>query len=147
MKAFIGPQLRRLRAECGETRAQMGRSLGISTSCVNLLEKNERSVSVRVLLRLPDASQCFVFSRTVDRPVPTRHSQDMPQALAMGCSVEHASEIGYADELSIARLRAAEIGITCGVCPRQRCEQRAQHPILPTAPVDASRRGAAKFDG
>ncbi len=52
LKTFIGPRLRRLRLEQGQTQAQMGRSLGISTSYVNLLEKNERSVSVPVMLKL-----------------------------------------------------------------------------------------------
>ncbi len=51
-KTFIGPHLRRLRLERGETQAQMARALGISTSYVNLLENNERSVSVPVMLRL-----------------------------------------------------------------------------------------------
>jgi predicted transcriptional regulator/DNA-binding XRE family transcriptional regulator len=52
MKTFIGPRLRRLRRETGQTQAQMAQLLGISTSYVNMLEKNERSVSVPVLLRL-----------------------------------------------------------------------------------------------
>jgi len=52
MKTFIGPRLRRLRIENGQTQALMGKALGISTSYVNLLEKNERSVSVPVLLKL-----------------------------------------------------------------------------------------------
>ncbi len=52
LKTFIGPRLRRLRLEHGETQAEMARALGISTSYVNLLEKNERSVSVPVLLKL-----------------------------------------------------------------------------------------------
>jgi len=51
-KTFIGPHLRRLRLERGETQGQMARLLGISLSYVNLLENNERSVSVQVLLRL-----------------------------------------------------------------------------------------------
>ena len=52
MKTFIGPRLRRLRKEHSQTQMQMGKALGISTSYVNLLEKNERSVSVPVLLKL-----------------------------------------------------------------------------------------------
>jgi predicted transcriptional regulator/DNA-binding XRE family transcriptional regulator len=51
-KTFIGPQLRRLRLERSETQGQMARALGISASYVNLLENNERSVSVPVMLRL-----------------------------------------------------------------------------------------------
>ena len=35
-KTFIGPHLRRLRRERGETQAQMARTLGISTSWVSL---------------------------------------------------------------------------------------------------------------
>ncbi|MFM7446011.1 MAG: helix-turn-helix domain-containing protein, partial [Tabrizicola sp.] len=50
-KTFIGPQLRRLRQERRETQGAMARTLGISASYVNLLENNERSVSVQVLLR------------------------------------------------------------------------------------------------
>ena len=38
-KTFIGPHLRRLRQERGETQAQMARTLDISTSYVNLLKK------------------------------------------------------------------------------------------------------------
>lgn len=55
MKTFIGPRLRRLRRDAGQTQAEMARVLGISNSYVNMLEKNERSVSVPVLLRLFEA--------------------------------------------------------------------------------------------
>jgi XRE family transcriptional regulator, fatty acid utilization regulator len=51
-KTFIGPRLRRLRLERGETQAQMAAALGVSASYVNLLENNQRSVSVQVLLKL-----------------------------------------------------------------------------------------------
>ncbi len=54
-KTFIGPHLRRLRLERGETQGAMAKALGISPSYVNLLENNERSVSVSVLLRLFEA--------------------------------------------------------------------------------------------
>ncbi|OYW55351.1 MAG: XRE family transcriptional regulator, partial [Rhodobacterales bacterium 12-65-15] len=51
-KTFIGPHLRRLRHERSETQGMMARALGISPSYVNLLENNERSVSVQVLFKL-----------------------------------------------------------------------------------------------
>ena len=54
-KTFIGPHLRRLRQERNETQGAMARTLGISASYVNLLENNERSVSVQVLLRVFEA--------------------------------------------------------------------------------------------
>jgi predicted transcriptional regulator/plasmid maintenance system antidote protein VapI len=54
-KTFIGPHLRRLRMDRKETQGAMAKALGISASYVNLLENNERSVSVPVLLRLFEA--------------------------------------------------------------------------------------------
>ena len=48
MKTYVGPRLRRLRGERDQTQAEMAKALGISTSYVNLLEKNERSISVSV---------------------------------------------------------------------------------------------------
>ena len=51
-KAFIGSRLRQLRRERGLTQAAMADSLGISAAYVNMLEKNQRSLSVPVLMAL-----------------------------------------------------------------------------------------------
>ena len=56
-KTFVGPQLRQLRRERGQTQAEMARVLGISPGYVNLLENNQRSLSVRLLMSLADAYQ------------------------------------------------------------------------------------------
>ncbi|MEM9031549.1 MAG: short-chain fatty acyl-CoA regulator family protein [Pseudomonadota bacterium] len=53
-KTFIGPTLRRLRQERGQTQAEMAAALGLSTSYVNLLENNQRSLSVSVLTSIAD---------------------------------------------------------------------------------------------
>ena len=51
-KTLVGPQLRHLRRRAGHTQAEMARRLGISPAYVNLLENNQRSLSVPVLLAL-----------------------------------------------------------------------------------------------
>ena len=53
-KAFVGPKLRQLRRDKGQTQAQMANVLGISAAYVNMLEKNQRSLSVSVLMTLSD---------------------------------------------------------------------------------------------
>lgn len=53
-KTFIGPKLRRLRQERGQTQAEMAAALGLSTSYVNLLENNQRSLSVSVLTAIAE---------------------------------------------------------------------------------------------
>jgi len=54
-KTLIGPRLRQLRRARRQTQAQMARALGISAAYVNLLENNQRSLSVRMLVSLSDA--------------------------------------------------------------------------------------------
>ena len=53
-KLFIGPRLRALRLERGLTQTDFARLLGVSGSLVNLLERNQRSASLAVLMRLSD---------------------------------------------------------------------------------------------
>lgn len=80
MKTFVGPRLRRLRIEHGQTQAQMAKALGISTSYVNLLEKNERSISVPVMLKLFELYG--VEWRDIVEDDETAHLADLRAALA-----------------------------------------------------------------
>jgi XRE family transcriptional regulator, fatty acid utilization regulator len=56
-KTFVGPQLRQLRRDRKQTQAEMAKALGISAGYVNLLENNQRSLSVRLLMALADVYQ------------------------------------------------------------------------------------------
>jgi len=49
---LAGPALRRLRKREGKTQALMAASLGISPSYLNLIERNQRPLSARVLVRV-----------------------------------------------------------------------------------------------
>ena len=51
-KVMIGPRVRRMRLERGLTQKQMAEELGISTSYLNLIERNQRPVTVQLLLKL-----------------------------------------------------------------------------------------------
>lgn len=53
-KILIGPRLRRLRTSLGLTQTRMAEDLGISGSYLNLMERNQRAVSAKVLLRLSE---------------------------------------------------------------------------------------------
>ena len=54
-KVFAGTRIRRLRRELNLTQIQMADDLGISTSYLNLVERNQRPLSAQLLLRLADA--------------------------------------------------------------------------------------------
>jgi XRE family transcriptional regulator, fatty acid utilization regulator len=98
-------------------------------------------------VEMPDNTQYFVFSRTVDRPTFERHGQDNRLAVALGCMIDHAPQIGYAEAFTVTRARMTPIGINCRICPRATCDQRAHQAVILTQPVDEKRRGATRFDG
>ena len=102
---------------------------------------------VTQFVEMPDGSQYFVFSRTVERPIFERHAQDNRLAVAMGCAIEHAAELGYAEAFSVPGARMTPIGINCRICPRAGCDQRAHHAAILMEPVDERRRGMTRFDG
>lgn len=54
-KTLIGSQLRQLRREHGHTQAEMARRLNVSPAYVNLLENNQRALSVKMLMALTEA--------------------------------------------------------------------------------------------
>ena len=101
---------------------------------------------VSQLVEMPDSSQYFVVSRTVDRPTFARSGQDNRLAVAIGCTVDHAGMIGYAEGLSLGTAPVTPIGINCRICPRSNCDQRAHHAAILTSPVDERHRGATRFD-
>lgn len=98
------------------------------------------------IVEMPDASRYFVISRTVDRPSFTRHAQDVRLAVAMGCGLDHAGQLGYAEDFRLGAAHVTEIGINCRVCPRLACDQRAHQAVVLSEPVDERRRGATRYD-
>lgn len=97
-------------------------------------------------VEMPDGSQYFVFARTVDRPRFGRHAQENRLAVAMGCTLEDARALGYAEAFSLTGAQVVPIGINCRICPRAGCDQRAHPAAILTALPDERRRGATRYD-
>lgn len=68
-KLFAGARLRRLRRETGRTQADFAGALGVSPSYLNLMERNQRPVTARVLLALAEVFDIDVraFAAESDR--------------------------------------------------------------------------------
>lgn len=96
-------------------------------------------------VEMPDGKRFFVFSRTVNRPRFTRHSEDKRLSIAMGCSIEHVGAIGYAEEFQHSRPKITEVGINCRICPRAGCDQRAHNAMILNEPIDFRRRGPTRY--
>ena len=51
-KIFVGPRIRRIRNAKGLTQTAMAEALGISPSYLNLIERNQRPLTVQLILKL-----------------------------------------------------------------------------------------------
>jgi predicted transcriptional regulator/transcriptional regulator with XRE-family HTH domain len=82
---------------------------------------------IRVQLsRMPDGTTYFCFARTVTKDRGSYRTPQTVYALGMGCRVEHAAQLIYADGVDLDNLDAAvPIGVTCRLCERTDCQQRA----------------------
>ena len=65
-KTFIGPRLRELRRQNNETQADMAKRLDVSPAYVNLLENNQRSLSVQILIAISEAYSVDLRDLTKD---------------------------------------------------------------------------------
>ena len=67
-------------------------------------------------------------------------------AVALGCEAVHAHEFVYADGLDVASGRGAtRIGISCRICPRPDCDQRAFPPSDRAISVNPDQRGVVPY--
>jgi predicted transcriptional regulator/DNA-binding XRE family transcriptional regulator len=98
-------------------------------------------------VEMPDGERFFTISRTTDRPVFSFETQDHRLAVALGCELKFASEIGYASSFNLKDDRIFNrIGINCHLCSRQACTQRAHQPVFMDLPIDPARRGNTRFE-
>jgi hypothetical protein len=65
-KPMMGPKLKRLRRDQGMTQARMAERLGISPSYLNLMENNQRPVTVPLLLKIGQAFDVDLQSFAAD---------------------------------------------------------------------------------
>ncbi len=80
------------------------------------------------LAELPDGAAFLCFARTVTRP-PAHWGEPPPtHVVAMGCGIEHAPDVVYADGIDLARARVG-IGLSCRLCDRADCRSRAFPPL------------------
>jgi predicted transcriptional regulator/DNA-binding XRE family transcriptional regulator len=98
------------------------------------------------LSRMPDNSTFFCVARTVRRDSGGYQAQHTVQAIGLGCRVEHAKELIYADGIDLVSLKTAvPVGVTCRLCERMDCEQRVFPPLQHPLKVDENVRGVSFY--
>ncbi len=85
---------------------------------------------LRQLAETPDGVQYFCLARDISKTAPGFRSPTRRFAIGLGCEITHANRLVYADDMDIKNELAFEpIGISCRICERQSCVQRAVPPL------------------
>lgn len=98
------------------------------------------------LSRMPDGATFFWIARTVTREHGGWHSPRSMVAVGLGCEAERARELVYADGIDLeSREAVVPVGLTCRLCERMECEQRAFPPLQHRLEVNANVRGVSFY--
>jgi len=88
---------------------------------------------------MPDGRKYFCIARTLQKDTGGYRGQHAMQAVGLGCDMGHAKELIYADGLRLDQ-PPVPIGVTCRLCERTDCEQRAFPPLQQAFKVEENLR-------
>ena len=96
--------------------------------------------------RMPDGVRLLLHRAHHASDSGGYHAQPRVQAIGLGCQVERAREMVYSDGIDLENLDTAmPVGVTCRLCERTDCEQRAfpslHHPLR----IDENVRGVSLY--
>ncbi len=128
------------------TRLQFARFGG---ACPLWIVHEAVAIPDRILVQLaetPDGVRYVSMAKGLVKPSGSYERSPRRYAVALGCEAEHAGEFVYADGLDLGSPRAAtRIGISCRICPRADCDQRAFPPSDRAITVDPDSRGVVPY--
>jgi hypothetical protein len=98
------------------------------------------------LSQMPDGTTYFWVARAMRKGIGGYHAPHTMFAIGLGCEARHAKDLVYADGVDLNNQEAVvPVGITCRLCERLDCEQRAfpalQHPLK----IDENVRGVSFY--
>ena len=97
------------------------------------------------LSRMPDGTTYFDVARTLRRESGGYHAPSAVHAIDIGCPVQYAGDLVYSDGVDLGKPAAVPVGVTCRLCDRMNCEQRAFPAIQSPLEIDENVRGASFY--
>ena len=101
---------------------------------------------LRQLAETPDGVRYLCLARDITRA--GAHFQDKPRryAIALGCEINYADQLIYADDMDLRRNSAFEpIGVSCRICERENCHQRSVPPVERRLKLDPNLRDTLPY--
>jgi hypothetical protein len=81
--------------------------------------------------QMPDGSTYFCLARSIVKAQGGHHSPKSHFAVGIGCDIKFAPQIVYADDINLGSSSiVVPIGVSCRLCERKDCRQRAFPAVL-----------------
>ncbi|MCA9537354.1 MAG: DUF2083 domain-containing protein [Myxococcales bacterium] len=93
---------------------------------------------------MADGATYFCIARTVERGGGGHRDPRTMMAVGLGCRLEFAAKLVYSEGLQLDA-RPVPVDVTCRLCPRMDCAQRAMPPLNAPLRVDENLRGLSFY--
>ena len=126
------------------TRLQFARFGG---ACPLWIVHEAVAIPDRILVQLaetPDGVRYVSMAKGLVKPSGSYQRSPRRYAVALGCEAAHARDFVYADGLDLGGA-ATPIGISCRLCPRPDCDQRAFPPADREIAIDPDVRAVVPY--
>ena len=102
---------------------------------------------LRQLAETPDGVRYFCLAKDITKPGGAYGAPKPRFAIGLGCEVSHAQALVYANDFDLSNASDFEpIGISCRICERESCHQRALPPLEKTLKVNPMQRGVLPYE-
>jgi len=96
--------------------------------------------------RMPDGKVYFCIARAFEKGIE-RHG--MPKSfvsIGLGCDIQYAKDVVYSEGMDLNNKKLqTPIGVSCRICPRVECQQRAFPPLDKELKLDINYRGTSPY--
>lgn len=101
---------------------------------------------IRQLAETPDGARYLCLATEIAKGGGGFRAPQRRYAIAVGCEITHAGDFVYADDMDLTNRAGFDpIGISCRICERAACAQRAVPPLKRRLVVDRNMRGAVPY--
>jgi Predicted transcriptional regulator len=96
--------------------------------------------------RMPDGKVYFCIAKAFEKGIEKHGMPKSFVSIGLGCDIQFAKELTYSDGMDIKNKKLeTPIGISCRICPRIDCQQRAFPPIDKDLKLDIGFRGTSPY--
>ena len=94
---------------------------------------------------MPNGTVYFCFSRTLRKGQGGWHAPTAVHAIGLGCELRHGKGLVYADGIDLDSPKPVPVGVSCRLCERMDCAERAFPALASPMRIDENVRGLSFY--